>query len=52
MERMRPVLLRGEQKPLDVEGDLLVFDTTDFAQVDYSSLLAVVRKHLGADLEP
>ncbi len=46
MERVRPVLLRGEQKPLDVEGDLLVFDTTDFAQVDYSGLLAVVRKYL------
>jgi|SRR5579871_3706983 len=46
MERIRPVLLRGEQKPLDVAGDLLVFDTTDFAQVDYSGLLAVVQKHL------
>jgi predicted kinase len=48
MERMQPVLLRGEQEPLDVEGDLLVFDTTDFEQADYKDLLTLVQKRLGA----
>ena len=42
LDRLRPVLLRGEQEPLDVEGDLLTFDTTDIARVDYSRLFAVL----------
>jgi predicted kinase len=43
LERIRPILLRGVQEPLDVEGDLLVYDTTDFEQVEYSELLKVVE---------
>ncbi len=41
---LQTTLLRGEQEPLDVPGDLLVFDTTDFAQVDYSNLLPLIRQ--------
>ncbi len=35
LDSTRPVLLRGEQPPLQIEGDLLRLDTTDFDRVPY-----------------
>ena len=46
MDRVRANLLRGESEPLDVGGDLLVFDTTDFDLVRYDGLFDLARKRL------
>jgi hypothetical protein len=39
LETLKPVLLRGEQEPLAVPGELFVYDTTDIANVDYHAVL-------------
>jgi cytidylate kinase len=44
LEATKPTLLSGEQAPLQVAGDLLVFDTTDIADVDYQPLLALLKR--------
>lgn len=36
LDSIRPVLLRGEQPPLQIEGDLLRLDTTDFDCFPYA----------------
>ena len=46
MARVSASLLRGEEEPLDVGGDLLVFDTTDFDLVRYDGLFDLARKRL------
>ena len=47
LESVKPALLRGEQEPLNAEGDLLTLDTTDFALLNYASIHALLTEHLG-----
>jgi predicted kinase len=43
MAEFEPVLRQGRIDPLEIGGTLVEVDTTDFAQVDYDTLLASVR---------
>lgn len=43
-EEFRAELTRGRFDPLPIEGALYELDTTDFAAIDYDSLLARLRK--------
>jgi predicted kinase len=42
-----PATLRDSIPPVDIGGELLVVDTTDFGAVDYGGLLARVLAHRG-----
>ena len=48
LESVKPILLRGEQEPLNVEGDLLTLDTTDFALLDYACIYNLLTQRLEA----
>ena len=47
LESVKPILLRGEQEPLDVEGDLLTLDTTDFVLLNYAAIHNLLSERLG-----
>jgi hypothetical protein len=47
VEEFTTLLLAAECPPLDIGGEVYVLDTTDFAQVDYPSLLRRVQKAIG-----
>jgi hypothetical protein len=38
--------LRGRHDPLDLPGEILEVDTTDFARVQYGDIRAAVASHL------
>ncbi len=42
-DEVRPGLLRGRLDPLHLDGPLVEVDTTDFAAVDYDTLIAAMR---------
>ena len=42
-EEVRPQLLRGRLDPLRLNGPLIEVDTTDFAAVDYDTLITAIR---------
>lgn len=42
-DEVRPQLLRGRLDPLHLDGPLVELDTTDFAAVDYDTMLVRVR---------
>ncbi len=46
LEEAKPILLRGEQEPLTIEGDLLTLDTTDFEQLPYEQIRLLLTLHL------
>ena len=48
LDSIRPVLLRGEQPALHIEGDLLTLDTTDFAHVPYEQVKELIARLLAA----
>lgn len=45
-EVRRAALLAGEQPPLNVDGELFVVDTTDFALVDYAPIFTALRGYM------
>ncbi len=45
-DAFRSGLLRGELPPLDLGGDVITVDTTDFDDVDIPNIAAQVRQHL------
>lgn len=45
-DAFRSGLLRGELPPLDIDGDVIRVDTSDFEQVDVSSIAVGVRRCL------
>ena len=42
-ERLRPVLLQGRSAPLDIGGQVVEVDTTDFAAIDYAHLFSAIE---------
>jgi predicted kinase len=47
VHELRPALLRGRLDPLDVGGELIEVDTTDFATVDEAAIAARLAALLG-----
>jgi predicted kinase len=45
-DEVAAVLLRGRHDPLDLPGEILEVDTTDFARVQYGDIRAAVASHL------
>jgi predicted kinase len=41
-------LLRGGYRPLDINGDLVLFDTTDFDKTDYGNLYVKIQRFVDA----
>ena len=46
LEEAKPILLRGEQEPLAIEGDLLTLDTTDFELLPYEQIRRLLTLRL------
>lgn len=46
LKTFRHVLLRGEQDPLQVDGDLLTLDTTDFTPFPYEQVRTLLTQYL------
>ena len=42
-ERLEPVLLQGRSAPLDIGGQVIEVDTTDFAAIDYAHLFSAIE---------
>lgn len=42
LDEFKPLLLKGKHEELDIEGDIIHVDTTDFEKVDYDSIYAKV----------
>jgi predicted kinase len=51
VEEFRPSVLRGRVDPLDIDGELIEVETTDFAQIDYAALVARIRTAAGGALD-
>lgn len=45
-DELRPVLMKGRLEPLEIGGQLLELDTTDFARIDYPALFEAIRTAL------
>ncbi len=45
-EEFKDILLKGKLEPLEIEGEKLVFDTTDFEKADYNTVFEKIRKQL------
>ncbi|MFA6603187.1 MAG: AAA family ATPase [Candidatus Shapirobacteria bacterium] len=50
-EKFRSSLLMGRCEPLDVGGELVKVDTTEFSEVNLSQLEDSIRRHLKTDQE-
>jgi predicted kinase len=42
-ERLEPVLLHGRSAPLDIGGQVIEVDTTDFVAIDYAGLFSAIE---------
>jgi predicted kinase len=45
-EELKPTLLQGRLKPIDIGGEYIEVDTTDFSQIDYDDLFKTVHAAL------
>jgi predicted kinase len=45
-ERLKPVLLKGKHDPLNVGGQVIEVDTTDFQAIDYGKIFEAIRSAL------
>lgn len=43
-EEFKEMLLRGKLDPLEIDGEILTFDTTDFENVDYDTIYDKIRQ--------
>ena len=44
----KPALLKGSYDPLEIGGEVIYLDTTDFNKIDYGSLYQIILNKLGS----
>lgn len=49
LDEFRDVLLKGKAETLDLKGEIIEIDTTDFKKIDYSKIYSQIDKFLNAN---
>jgi hypothetical protein len=45
-EELKDSLLRGKYQPLDIDSKIIIFDSTNLSQIDYSAIFSQISTFL------